>query len=440
MIFDRPAADVSARNIRLRICSRTDNDLTGELALPEPGQDGEVDLGVIQVGDLLPLAFKDTESPVVVTGRVVTTDGAPLVGAWIRAERPHDSDLEWFSTDSTSSDENGEFRLCGAVPEGPLQLTVEHDGHYLPSPIVFEGRLLDAVVTLAPAARLRARFALPAGVAPDSLEVRVEGPPVQAGGGLGFLDDDGVLEMDGLTPGVGALVANLLGQTVEVVRIEDLRFRAGEECRDPRLARIDLTARIQLRRIAVRDPSGAPIDSAQVVMKAWGSDRATGWVDLSESGDGVVPSLPGPLDMLVLAPGFRGQRIRLDGESLEVRLVRVTSAVIHVEVRNPQALPKPPLFAFASMRWVESDRPEGTPFADWDPRDASQPQQVDRNGRCNITVTEPGRYRLDLYEVSSGQKDWSPLDGDLGLDPDEVVVKGDGAPHTVRVTYTPSAR
>lgn len=244
------------------------------LTVTELGPDGGAfRSGTLELRVKLPLGRLDggdltlTEVPVLVSGRVVDSEGAPVAGARVEAaveetdgEPGAFEDLDsWIATDA-----HGRFALRDLSPSASVRVRAVH-GEARANTVECPRGAADVVLTLWTGGAIAGRVLLDADVPVEALTVtlyprELADPLIEAEARHTKLDPDGRFRIGGLRPGRHAL--DLGGWTTGEwpAAIEDLAVRSGETNEDPRLAAIDLRGRASGLRVELVPPKiGAPV-------------------------------------------------------------------------------------------------------------------------------------------------------------------------------------
>lgn len=229
-------------------------------------------------------------SEVVVGGRVVDADGAPVAGVSLAATTYCNEQWKTVAGLEATADASGQFVMVGRTRFSPLRLAVSARGFRTPDIVEFTPGTRDLVVVALPESTLSGRLLLDPGIPIDQLVVRPSESLqsladvrelIRQGTAPFTLATDGRWRLIGLGEKRGTLEVGL-GNGIAghfaiepLVRIDDVTSdQAGAN--DPRLATIDLRGRLRVIELAVTDAAGAPLAAVRIDAHPLAADGSLG--------------------------------------------------------------------------------------------------------------------------------------------------------------------
>ncbi len=345
-----------------------------ELVLPTPLSAGRVELGERVLVEL----------PLLASGRLVDSQGAGIADALLMVEERYElnrpggaqemwqTNFEWSAT----TGQDGAFVLRGRLPELPLRLRLRAR-EFLPLVQPFRAGDRGLLLQAQRGASLRGSLLLPEGVPPSALAVLLHRTDAEASPNVAATDREAGFAWDRLAPGLYRVEVRAGGAAEALAEIDAVLVEAGQENRDPRLQQIDLRQRLRLIRIECVDPDGAAVGLA-VVEEAGGTGEPRHWS--APHGEAQILSDRWPLDLRVRAAGFRSTTLR--GVEQDRRVVLRRGLRVRLELAEPPQLP-------TGMRLGYTLLP-----ADGEDFGSGQRAPLDADGRAELSLDAPGRYRV----------------------------------------------
>jgi len=313
------------------------------LDLGRPLPDGLNDLGDVVIARGARLA----------AGRVEDSSGAPVAGARVAVQVPHEwaGDMPWFELRDelgTGADAQGAFEVRGPADSAMVRLTASAQG-YAGEPAEIQVGATGVVLRLRQAGRVEGRLLLDPGLGRDDLAVQLELASPGAGGGAGpgtfaSLDADGAFRADPLLPGTYDLFVRTRLAPGELASVEGLVVPEGGPCTDPRLAAIDLRGQVcsltlelvppraglTVSGVVISSPAGADPGNAREQTRAFIGERVR------------LTAVAAALDVEILAQGFR--RVRLEGVRADTRVELEEGPAVRLRLPPGVPLPEPPRY------------------------------------------------------------------------------------------------
>lgn len=159
---------------------------------------------------------------------------------------------------SAVSDARGRFRVRGIAPAGELALSISSPFHVATRVGDVEPGKEGLEVALATSASASGRLLLPDGFPRSRIAVVVRDAEGEQRAGV---RDDGRFELLHVAPGKFDLEVRADDLPLPFLRVGDLLAVAGRKTPDPRLAALDLSARLKRIVVEVAGPAGEPIES-----------------------------------------------------------------------------------------------------------------------------------------------------------------------------------
>jgi hypothetical protein len=343
--------------------------------------------------------------PLLVEGRVVDPSGQGLADAMLRVLQTNVDGSEVWSPSSLAaatvrSAADGAFAMRGHVVGRRLSLLAWRDGR-AGEPVPFGVPTTGLVYVLQPVGAIEADVVLAADLAADDLwfAVRGEGTGRALGRAASHVLKQGRLHWGGLEPGRYRLDVGLAASAGVLCSVRDVEVRGGEVTTLPPLELVQALHRVTL---AITDRDGHPVPRAHLVVDP---DAPSERPRLAVAARGrlslCVDRLP--FDLLVLAPGHRARRVRVEGDqviSLDPGLVvRVQARVADGALADGERL-VPLLERAVEGRWPDLDLRLDQHLAVYDAARESRLWRrdvaLDRAGRAEFTVPGPGDYVLSF--------------------------------------------
>lgn len=282
-------------------------------------QPGENDLGTLVLGSA-------AGTPLVVAGRLVDAEEAMVeVRANARIERFDERLPRWVGVSGLHpTNDVGTFAVFGTVEPARLRLRIEEDDLLPVEPIEFARGTRDLVVRVERGHALAATVLAPESLVRDGVVavLRADRPlPGQTPGDVDLLTAGGRyhrsnirrgsnrLQWSGLPAGEYRLEVQLWTTRQVLVAIPHVRV---PPVADPRLDAIDLRDRLGVLDVRTVDAAGAPVQvrDAYVVVLPQPEEQVWRGSPLLPGHAAGIPVPPGPLDVLVAAPGYRPATLR----------------------------------------------------------------------------------------------------------------------------------
>ena len=232
--------------------------LWGEVPFPRPAGDGHYDAGDVALRAV----------PVVLEGRVLDADGAPVRQAWLLVQRTEDEDdpsawrnLKIPGVSRASTREDGTFELRSLDPARSIRVSASR------------GKLASGTVVVAPGtrgvelvvaegedlARTRGRVDGRVRIEEHVPWHWIEAVLVDAKGReRDSIPFAGVLAITAVVPGTYRLELKTAETGWPLTAIDGVVVEAGAAAADTRLAEIDLVGKTRVWRARFEDPAGAP--------------------------------------------------------------------------------------------------------------------------------------------------------------------------------------
>lgn len=346
----------------LQIAPRTDLAAGSQLALGALAHDGaelavarlalppELPAGSYELGDcVLP------DPPLAAAGRVVDESGNAIAGALVTAEIDA-GDSAPGRLASALSDETGRFEIRGEAAGKQLSLQAAKQG-LVGSPVSVRAPASDLRLVLGSSGTLAGRVLLDPSLQRTLVLVQVERAAPAGLAGSTVLSQDGSFSLQSLVPETYSLRVVYASNASELARIEDLRVRAGENPRDPRLDPLDLRAKLRLLELELVDELDRPIAQARAYSRPSAEAEAR-WSFAESAGTHLLLLSDGrPLDVAIAAEGFF--RARIEGLTTSRRLTLQRAAQLRLELARGVQLPQPPLSLGVELTPLEAGLPGG---------------------------------------------------------------------------------
>ncbi len=247
---------------------------------------------------------------VLVAGRVVASNGAPLPGAQVQlhfsnqaAEGSFSAPLgyagrDWVADElrGCTSDSNGRFELRAEVARGHIAIRANAEGYARNDPVAVEPGARDVELVLEPLTVIRGRVVGASGVLLERL--RAHGPNTSA-----QLDEHGRFSLQSTGKAIDSvcILGPESGDPLVCVN-------AVSGPSDSRLERIELGDALNLIELRLVDTSGFAVQRARVMWTSTGARRG----ELADvTGCALIVSRSSEVDVTVSAPGMR--EARFDG-------------------------------------------------------------------------------------------------------------------------------
>jgi hypothetical protein len=169
-----------------------------------------------------------------------------------------------------------------------------------------------------------------------------------------------------------------------LVEVTDVIVEPGKVTRDPRLAAIDLRDLLQVTRLTLLDPAGAPATGGSI--RVYEAGHLTVPIDsLRVDGKPIKLVTRSPVDLLITARGCRSRVERGVGGDRTIQLERTVGVTVKLRFHD-----LPPLEG-SQRWWVRFHRIES-------PLDRSEwpIAPLDADGECEFAVDDPGAYEFTL--------------------------------------------
>jgi len=360
----------------LQIAPRTDLAAGSQLALGALALDGaelavarlklpaELAAGSYELGDcVLP------DPPLAAAGRVVDEAGNGISGALVAAEieardlAAGDGREPAGRLASALTDETGRFEIRGEAAGKQLSLQAGKQG-LVGAAVSVRAPASDLRLVLGSAGTLAGRVLLEPSLQRTLVLVQVEriapvaSPASATLAGSTVLSKDGSFSLSSLVPGTYSLRVIYASNASELARIEDLRVRAGENARDPRLDPLDLRTKLRLLELELVDELERPVAQGRAYSRPSGEADAR-WAFAESAGTRLLLLSDGrPLDVAVAAEGFFRTRLERLSESRRLTLRR--AAQLRLELARGVQLPQPPLCLGVELTPLEADLAGGS--------------------------------------------------------------------------------
>lgn len=367
--------------------------------VPRPLKAGENDLGTLRMSAL----------PLLLSGRVVDSAGAPIEGAEVQLvarivvdpDNPDAFYEDHVQGGDAETGEDGAFEIHGVVDGKLVTAFVEADGYIRKSSGAVPKGTRGVTVALLSAGRIRGEVLLPALRTPIYLRVSAEhraSDVVQSVSTTGS-----AFELPSIEAGHFDVKVALFGRIEPVAEVRDVVVEGG---RTTELDPIDLTETLRKLTFRVIDPNGAPIRDARAL---WLPSRSptnaryeVGGVRTRDGfGEIVVPDEP--VDLWVYADHHRSQRVVAVQDGQDVVLPPAPVLVLRVPA---DAIPTGPFELDVRARLKDTDfrrearyvlrGPNGTSsMAGMLPWGGRLKATVDASGLARFELPEPGAYAIE---------------------------------------------
>jgi hypothetical protein len=267
-------------------------ELVARLRLPEEGPDGVTSLGDVRL----------RPDPVLLAGRVVDREGAPVANARVAVYAGREVDRPAY-VDSGRSDVDGWFEVRVPDEVDAVEAQATHSW-FLPSersdhPVGAENAV---VVMGAATGRLRGSVRVDVEWMADEVLVftRAEGASRWQSS---MVDFRGRFDVGRILPGRYEVGVGAGGDPTGCARIEDVDVHAGRYTDDPRLVEIEVGGCPHSFRLRLVDDAGAPVEEGTLYVRATGAERWDTYAGNCDSREYVV--LPTSLlDVRATAHGY----------------------------------------------------------------------------------------------------------------------------------------
>ncbi len=344
--------------------------------------------------------------PLLVSGRVVDTDGAPIPRAWVEAgdlqemsgERPLSTNrvelrakaasleraLATTKTDLVlgGTDPQGYFELRGRIEAKTFAVRAERNGERSEALLVRAGTQ-DVLLTISRPWTLTGRLLVEESADRHWIDLRLEseratrmGGPAHSVVGPGMQRGESKFEIDALASGVYDLVCSLLPAGRQLARIPGIAV-----LQDTDLGTIDLRPWIQRTQLVLLGRDGSGGITGELLWRPSGS--ADPWHEQSLEGKEItILSDTSPVDVRLRPRGYH--EAHLERVSGRRELALAAPLRVKVVLRTTGELPAPPLFLRCELRQ------EGRCIAE-----AEQPRCfTDENRELLFLPGAPGRMRV----------------------------------------------
>lgn len=339
----------ATRLLTVAVLSGDDPEPTGTVDLSR-----ELELGLNDLGDVVL-----EKAGVFVGGRVESQAGAPVAAADLslrsRAENSVDWDQHWDF--DFESDEAGSFLVEQPFAGVTFQLSAKKTG-FASQWVDFEPGEQDLVIRLSTPGSIEGSALLDEGLPAERLHVRVEPLRDQAEyldweSRQQSLDPQGAFRLEGLLPGLRTVTLGADNLAEDLMTFEDVLVQAGEACRDPRLARIDLRGKLFYHRLELIGGEAGGRLSGEVTFAAAGSEELDQRLWLTE-GRARIFSRSERIDVVIAASGYRVERLFAHSGAATIQLW--PGLVVTLVLTGEAEVPAPPVFVKAALVPAEGDR------------------------------------------------------------------------------------
>lgn len=362
-----------------------------------------IDVDLVRAADPMDLGHVALahEESLLVSGLVVDAASRPLPHLRVMGyvEGGSAIDRPWSTTPMSfaTTDDSGRFRIVAIEPHGKGRLTVVDrvDGWMVTADARFEAGDSDVRLVAMARGAIHGRVLLSPEIQSSDLSVALsysqDAPPVPWNA-VSKIAADGSFAFDDVDPGVVQIGVCRTGAnaTAPLAGVEGVTTGSLQITRDPRLDPIDLRGRLHVVAIDVGVDAGTPAPKGVL----YAVDESSGKGILEQfplSGTPVRLLLADPADVVILADGFRTERLRgVDGD----RAVRLHgSAPCHVTL-HLHGLPE----RRKDEEIVVLIGSEEVPL----PEEGWRAAGVDVNGDASLALDEPGSYRIEVKRDQRG--------------------------------------
>jgi len=361
---------------------------------PLPVAPAQIELGDVVLGP----------PPALVTGTVVDAAGKPLEGALVRMGQKMETELPNFffipinGVTSKPTDAAGHFELTGPPPAGELVVRASKEGYIDSLDADCESGDRDLRIQLFKGGRMGGFLLMgdtkaidwDVGIWPEgegAHEVFVPKPLSKSWhtsdkwAYSAPFPKNGIFAWIELPPGSYSVRVISRSGGDEVAHVTGILVKAGEDCRDPRLQGIDVSASLAEVELRVRDINGAVVDMLEVGLINAADQRVEYF---SASGGSKVLHLKTvPREVFVRAPGFEIARFMAFAGANDV----VLEPDQRLELRLPEGLD-----------WSRAGSPKAyLKCNDWHYEMVYQIEHpFNDEGRAYWGIGAPGEYRVTL--------------------------------------------
>jgi len=311
-----PRGPRTTSTLELRAAVPGGGELAGRIELQPPLSTGGGDAGdvVLHACALL------------VEGCVVDERAEPVRSANVRIQAW--ASERWSTEAFVQVDADGHFASYGEVSGAELRLLADGRAFTTSAPLPFRRGTSGLVLVLPRGGQVAGSLRIPEGMVRGDFELSLEpqGERADQGTYTRSAMGSGRFRFDGLRTGSFALRVRHLPSRRIVAALEGLDVRAGVACADPRLEVIELSRALHPLRVRVTSAGGAPATGAIHQLVSLPEGRRGKRIAL-ENGVAVLASFGEPLELAVVADGYRVVRLSGVVTDQELTLREEASAV-----------------------------------------------------------------------------------------------------------------
>ncbi|MCR9246695.1 MAG: carboxypeptidase-like regulatory domain-containing protein [bacterium] len=362
-------------------------------------------------------------APVLVAGRIVDDTGDPVAGARVRVLQGDPAGEVWTLGGLPDSDdlsgEDGGFVIRAHHIGNGLLLRADQSGNTgSMMPVIAGSEGVEYVLPRVGSASMRVTFE--AGLTPaDLLFCHVDTARRTSESVVSyFVMKDDVAHWRALKSGRYDFLIRMIGSPSPLVAIRDVEIANGKNVELPAQR---LGAELHSLIVRVVDDEGRPVERASLVVDpAALGDRPRAALP-TELGERRIRVVRLPVDLQVLAPGFRVRTVRGVGQDVTVRMQR--GLLVDLRVKLPVGFPAADQQLQPILRRYDRADPNPEPWGNghrlylrgearlWYPEHHSwlwSPNlRLDRDGRAAFRVPAPGEYELGWELRGEGRRDLS---------------------------------